>query len=84
MVSDAHHRFAALISGSLLSDDDKSVWLDFADMLGGGDVEALCERAEGSPDALKAMNEELKLKREYIRTGNSAILERISGQSHAE
>ncbi|HXV27230.1 MAG TPA: hypothetical protein VD862_04385 [Candidatus Paceibacterota bacterium] len=84
MVSDAHHRFAALVSGSALSDDDKSAWLDFADMLGGSDVAALLERAESAPGALKEMNDELKLKQEYIRTGDSAVLERMSGQSHAE
>ena len=75
---------SAQVAASPLSAEDKEAWLAFADVLDDEMGGFLATYLKEEPGALERMNEEVRLKKEYLETGDDTKLKQIKSQNKAQ
>jgi len=72
------------VQASVLSAEDKEAWASFANLLDEEMGDFLISYLKEEPGALERMNEEVRLKREYMATGDAETLKQVKGQNQAQ
>lgn len=72
------------VQASALSAEDKQAWMSFADVLDDDMGGFLVSYLKEEPGALERMNEEVRLKKDYLTTGDSEKLKRVKSNNQAQ